>query len=660
LRQPIQWRAMGLLCLVLGVGAACGQAVPAESRVFDATDLHEPTDPTTPWLVKAGDDLAWAQPGFDDSQWKVFDDTTAVSPLLGGAHPDVVWYRLHVKLGPGQTGFAIREYYLASAFEIYADGKKILGTGRVAPFKPQSFSATLIAPVPESAVKRGEVVIALRVHVAKKEWSGAFGGLYSTNIRVGTEHALRDQFWLETLGGAGTSWVIDLFGLGLGMMALVLYLGQREQKEYLWLFLMMFTKVLQDGRDGVESFRNVPLNWDYSTLPLDFAFLLFTVMVFFAFLRIRPALWLRIYLAVALAVFGLLFIGVTTGEVTRQLQLIGILPIIVLQYVIIPILLIVKWRDGNGEAGILLIPSLILSVGALISFTIQGLGLIPSLTERMTRLALLLNGLPVGPLRLSAHSLANLLFYFSLTLIVVLRASRVSRQQAVLEHEMEAARAVQQVIVPEHVGVIRGFTVETAYEPAQQVGGDFFQVMPDGAGGLLLVLGDVAGHGLPAAMLVSVLVGAVRAAADFTKDPAEILTNLNERLVGRTHGSFSTALTGRITADGWVTVANAGHLSPYMDGVEMELPGALPLGVAGDARYETSRFWLAPGGRLTFYSDGVVEARAAGGELFGFERAQAISTVGAAEIVAAAKRFGQEDDITVVTVVRDRAVAVAA
>jgi phosphoserine phosphatase RsbU/P len=128
-----------------------------------------------------------------------------------------------------------------------------------------------------------------------------------------------------------------------------------------------------------------------------------------------------------------------------------------------------------------------------------------------------------------------------------------------------------------------GFSVDSAYQPAQQVGGDFFQVLPAPEGGLLLVVGDVAGKGLPAAMLVSVLVGAIRGVAEYTSEPAELLANLNERLVGRAGGGFSTALVAHISAEGAVTVANAGHLSPYLDGREVELPGALPLGVKSGA-----------------------------------------------------------------------------
>jgi hypothetical protein len=233
--------------------------------------------------------------------------------------------------------------------------------------------------------------------------------------------------------------------------------------------------------------------------------------------------------------------------------------------------------------------------------------------------------------------------------------AEMSRQQTLLEGELAAAREVQQVILPERAEAVPGFNVESVYQPARQVGGDFFQVLPAGQGGLLVVVGDVAGKGLPAAMLVSVLIGAIRGVAEYTKDPVEILGRLNERLIGRTQGGFSTALAAIIAADGSVAIANAGHLSPYLDGQEVELQGALPLGVVKDATYQVTHFHLPRGSRLTFYSDGVIEAQNAKGELFGFERGKAISTQPAAAIVEAAKKFGQEDDITVVTIERLRA-----
>jgi serine phosphatase RsbU (regulator of sigma subunit) len=105
----------------------------------------------------------------------------------------------------------------------------------------------------------------------------------------------------------------------------------------------------------------------------------------------------------------------------------------------------------------------------------------------------------------------------------------------------------------------------------------------------------------------------------------------------------------RVYPDGKITIANAGHLSPYRDGREMELAADLPLGVIPDMQYQQATFQLNVGDRLIFLSDGVVEASNAQGELFGFERTQQVSNESARYIAQTAKRFGQTDDITVVS-----------
>ena len=256
-------------------------------------------------------------------------------------------------------------------------------------------------------------------------------------------------------------------------------------------------------------------------------------------------------------------------------------------------------------------------------------------------------------LDIDVRGIAYSLFALVMLVAMTFRLRRIQNRNREIEQEMAAARSVQQILIPEELPLIPGLAVESAYLPAQQVGGDFYQVLPSGDGGLLLVVGDVSGKGLPAAMLVSVLVGAIRSTAEFTKDPAELLAHLNERLVGRSKsGGFSTALAALVSADGRVTIANAGHLSPYLNGKEVELPNALPLGIVSGSSYNSIHFQMGPGSRLAFYSDGVVEAQNEKGELFGFERGQQISTRPAAAIVEAARRFGQSDDITVVTIER--------
>jgi serine phosphatase RsbU (regulator of sigma subunit) len=179
------------------------------------------------------------------------------------------------------------------------------------------------------------------------------------------------------------------------------------------------------------------------------------------------------------------------------------------------------------------------------------------------------------------------------------------------------------------------------------VGGDFFQVLPDSRdGSTLIVIGDVAGKGLQAGMLAALIVGAIRTAFKFTSDPGRILELLNERLQGR---GLVTCLAMRIDRDGNAELANAGQLPPYIDGKELALDGAFPLGALPAILLSTTRIRLSEGQSMLLISDGVVEARNAQGELFGFERTRAISRKPADEIAQAAQDFGQDDDITVLT-----------
>jgi hypothetical protein len=631
-----------------------------QAQVFDATNLRQPTPLGAGWLVQPGDDPAYAQPGFDDSHWLRFDAFQSVKTVLPNSRPEVLWYRMHVKVAPSDKGLALEEWNIASAFEVYVNGQRLLENGHVAPFVAYTYGARLLKLIPAEQIATGSLVIALRVHISRYEWDNTDPGFYATNLILGQETALHDHMWLIVVGQNAGDWVTDLIGLGLGIVALALFSAQRDHKEYLWIFLQFFVTGCGIPLTFYEYFHNVPANWDLLRQPFSIASSLFVILMYFAFLRLRFGWWIRIFVGVAAAGQLLSLIGQRQGSLSIVATVLALVPLLFLIAGVIPVLLVIYWRRGNREAGILLIPVTLQSLSYYAQIVIFFLLQLPALAPAMTRAGNVLFNYPAGPFQLTLFQITELSYQLSLAIIMVLRSTRISRQQALLEGEMAAAREVQQVILPEQIEAVPGFTVDTAYQPAQQVGGDFFQILPAGDGGMLVVVGDVAGKGLPAAMLVSVLVGAIRGVAEYTSDPAELLSNLNERLVGRAGGSISTALVGLIRADGRVSIANAGHLSPYLDGREIELHGALPLGVKAGAQYETSHFFFAPGSRLTFYSDGVVEAQNQKGELFGFERGQVLSTQSAAAIVEAAKEFGQSDDITVVAIERDAAVASAA
>ena len=229
-----------------------------------------------------------------------------------------------------------------------------------------------------------------------------------------------------------------------------------------------------------------------------------------------------------------------------------------------------------------------------------------------------------------------------------------SERQGAIEQEFKSAQELQRVLIPESLPSIPGFAVTSAYLPAQVVGGDFFQVIAQDDGSALLVLGDVSGKGLKAAMTVSLIVGTVRTLAERFGEPAEILAGLNRRLNNRLQNGFATCLVLRLGADGACSLASAGHPAPYLNQTEMTLPGALPLGLAADTTFEQTTLVLEVGDCLTLYTDGLLEARNDAGELYSFDRlGELIATrPSARQAGEAAVAFGQDDDVTVLTVTR--------
>ena len=244
----------------------------------------------------------------------------------------------------------------------------------------------------------------------------------------------------------------------------------------------------------------------------------------------------------------------------------------------------------------------------------------------------------------------TVLFFISVGAVLVLRYARTAQQEQRLRTEMEAARRVQGKLVPAELPQFAAFACDAAYRAASEVGGDFYRVFPRPDGSALFLLGDVSGKGLRAAMLGTLIVGGAGTLAHEDLGPAEMLDRLNRRLHGRTDGGFATCLCGLLAADGMLSIANAGHLSPYRNGRELPCEPGLPLGILPTTDYTETHVQLDPGDGLTFLSDGVVEARSATGELFGFDRTREISAHSAQQIADAAARFGQEDDITVLTV----------
>jgi hypothetical protein len=252
-------------------------------------------------------------------------------------------------------------------------------------------------------------------------------------------------------------------------------------------------------------------------------------------------------------------------------------------------------------------------------------------------------------------SLGTISTILSLLIITVMLLRRFVRSQRLQEQwrlEIEQARSIQQVLIPNQLPAVKGMRIRSEYHPAREVGGDFFQILPlDDEGSALIIVGDVTGKGLQAGMLVSLIVGAIRTAVQQSTDPSQILSMLNEQLAEREHASATCEIL-RISPEGAVTLAHAGHPPPYLNAIEIHMEGALPLGMIAGIGFPSQSLQLQPGDELTLISDGVAEAQDSHGRLFGFDRVQEMmkQRATADEIATAAKKFGQADDITVLQV----------
>jgi predicted ester cyclase len=202
------------------------------------------------------------------------------------------------------------------------------------------------------------------------------------------------------------------------------------------------------------------------------------------------------------------------------------------------------------------------------------------------------------------------------------------RERERVEQEMWVARRIQQASLPKEVPKLEGWRINPFYQPAREVGGDFYDFHPLSEGRLGLVVGDATGKGVPAALVMSTTCGMLELAAqasDSSSSPGEVLKRVNEALLVRIPSNmFVTCFYAILDPEsGSLSYANAGHDLPYLhhsgDCEELRARG-MPLGLMPGMRYEEKEIKLDVGEGVLFYSDGLVEAHDPKGEMFGFPR----------------------------------------
>ncbi|HZL24914.1 MAG TPA: PP2C family protein-serine/threonine phosphatase, partial [Acidobacteriaceae bacterium] len=617
-----------------------------------ASLINGPIDLSSTWLEKSGDDPSYASPHLDDSQWPVVTSEHR-SKLFKLNGPQVVWYRSHVHVPPGSHDLALLTRWFPGTWTIYVNGIAVGSSGPPPPtgdIQSVDESVNRRFEIPSAALGNGDLTIAIRE--SNLTVADRFANSRAT-LLLGPSSVLEEYtalFFFRTLTPSVANFALELLIL---LIALALALTLRDEHEYLALALFFGLVLVSGGLAIWQGGANTGV------------------------LGVLGKLSLRIGGLIALSEFVRLVLGMSRGRLFKIYEWIlasgacavALLPAlnhlhgpkllsdsIILFLVFVTAVGVISfglggtalpfvslwfgWKRRNRDAMLLAIPLLIQPLEIL--------------TTAVTRLTSLHRGVsavrqpPIQGMYIAWSDAAELLLNLAMLLFLILRTVRIARSRAAMATDLHAVQSVQEILLARASHTTPGFLIEHVYYPASEVGGDFFLVSPGSDGSITAIVGDVSGKGLVAAMRVSMILGVLR--REEQREPEAILRNLNEALMMQGDMGFTTACCVRLHRDGRYTIANAGHINPYIGGEEIATSPSLPLGMAPEQAYEQVSGVLPEGKTMVLMSDGVVEARSTKGELYGFGRLPALTMMSAGDIADVARRFGQEDDITVLTV----------
>jgi phosphoserine phosphatase RsbU/P len=647
----------------LAVFLACAWPLAAQSpatpvanppAIAPVQGMHAVLSLDGPWRFQTGDDPNWADPSFDDSKWPTATLDKPLSAQGFDSYSGYAWYRIHIQsqqlsaiasLSSDAPLVLLATPNSVGQLSVYVNGY-LVGQTRGMTDNPSMFQSL---PLMVQLSGSGPTVLAIRT------WAGS-GVQINRGLLEKVELGTHDDAAEKIAVAASRQWdehaiaamVVAFLFICVALLAAALYLSQRHHSEYLWLALLCLSVGAGGAADAVYGLGQMSLSV-YRVLALFGGHIFMAVTLEFV-LRFTDADMRKTIRGVQIAVLVLPFAYLVHLEQTYAVLAVAAE---VVFCGLVCFLLFRAWRRGRAEAGVMLLPFFLAATADSADTVLDFAASKQWIPQQFAS-----HRFHVGPIEFGTGTVAYTVFLGSLIAVILYRFVRVSQEEQRSSAEIAAARSVQALLIPTTLPSNRNFMLESAYLPIQGVGGDFFQVLPLQDESLLIVVGDVSGKGLQAAMNSSTLVGALR--NELSHDPGTVLDHLNRVLIGAVSSPgkvpdldaapcFATCLCARIFPDGTLIVANAGHLSPYRDGRELELNPSLPLGVIAGASYEQTTFQLDRGDRLVFLSDGVVEAMNPQRELFGFDRTRQVSNESARYIAQTAKRFGQTDDITVVS-----------
>jgi Stage II sporulation protein E (SpoIIE) len=628
-----------------------------------------------PWKFHVGDDMAWAKPDFDDSKWGTMDltppngsadATLGTSGFIPGwtsmgypGYAGYAWYRLRVDVEGSGARLALKMPDNADdAYQVYVNGERIGEFGKFTEHGVTAYSALPRGFRLPTKVRSGVITIAIRMWMdsATRFNSPDAGGMHGPPV-LGNASVIASQVqldWDDTTHTVGSGFLEALILLLALLVAMTLSWLDSGEDAYRWLGLVSLVTLSINAIVLLVNFT--PVIGQTSAIILSDVILT----------PIRIGLWVIFWgywfrlgrVSVVQRVVWTMVLLLSVGTAMLRPPLYGQVVslhagpdirtvLLVVKLALAAVLLVVTYLGIRKEKaeGWMALPAVLLA--AIANY------------QRELRLIHVPIAFKVLDFRISLGEVSTMLSLLLVTVMLSRRFLHSERKKEQWKLEIEQARNVQQVLIPDRLPEVTGLSIESEYRPAREVGGDFFQIIPGQLdGSVSIVVGDVTGKGVQAGMLVALIVGAIRTEVQHGVDPALILQSVNDQLCERKHAS-ATCVMLKIDPDGLVTLANAGHLAPYLNGHEMEMEGALPLGVIEGMDFPVMTFQMNKGDKLMLMSDGIAEAQSPNGALFGFERVHELMSrqISAAELATEAQNFGQEDDILVLCIQRRAASA---
>jgi hypothetical protein len=527
------WRARGLSLILLALVALMSRpalmaetppAAGKQATTLVLDGLGKGAVPLDgPWQFHLGDDASWSAPTLDDSNWEQLTADQTWGVQGHASYTGYAWYRRHVTLSPASgasADFALLIPAIDDVYELYWNGEPIGHLGQMPPHW------VWYVAVPAQTYGLGPArsgVLAVRVWKSPlfSTDDGKAGGFEALPV-VGSPDAIA-----SAKGNLDFRWLrqqqfrfglTSLFAL-VALLSFFAWLRDRKQWVLFWTASFAANLVLEQFLGGLRlPYSNAVLTCltqaEISVREVSLWFLLLWLLQ----LQDNPKLVSLTRKAALISIAastldGLLILAYPSllNELQAQITDAVITPVIIafeaLPAILVAYAFISRKRLDSARwvvAAVAFFNAMIYFVQNIAS---QGVRFNHwTLADKMTAPLFSFNGNPINIL-----TLFRTFLFLSIVYAVVRYSIENSRRQSAREQEYQNARELQQVLVPEKLPAVPGFTLTSAYRPAHEVGGDFFQIIPLEDGSTLVVLGDVSGKGLRAAMAVSLIVGAVRA-----------------------------------------------------------------------------------------------------------------------------------------------------